>query len=46
MLAEVAKEGIQPILHRRLPNLGTAFACLNSDKVAGVMFELFEQRRR
>ena len=45
-LAELAKEGIHPIFHQHLPDLGTAFAYLNSDKIGGVMFELFEQKSR
>ena len=37
-LADLAKEGIQPIFHGRFGQ--GAFAYLNSDKVGGVMFEL------
>ena len=42
-LAELAKEGIQPVMYQRFPDFGTAFAYLNSDKIGGVMFELIEQ---
>lgn len=40
MLAELAKEGIEPIFHKGYPDRGAAFAYLNSDKIGGVMFEL------
>jgi len=40
MLAELAKEGIEPVFHKGYPGRGVAFAYLNSDKVGGVMFEL------
>jgi len=46
MLAELAKEGIHPVWQHSYPELGTAFAYVNSDKVGGVMFELLEQKNR
>ena len=46
MLAELAKEGIHPIFQQRMPDLGAAFAYVNSDKIGGVMFELFEYKSR
>ena len=45
MLAELAKEGIYPIYHQRV-SPGVAFAYVNSDKVGGVMFELFERKNK
>lgn len=44
VLAELAKEGIEPLLYQKLPHLGAAFAYLSSDKVGGVLFELIERR--
>jgi methylmalonyl-CoA/ethylmalonyl-CoA epimerase len=44
MLAELAKEGIQPVFYHSLPQLGAAFAYLNTDKIGGVIFELIEQK--
>jgi methylmalonyl-CoA/ethylmalonyl-CoA epimerase len=40
MLAELAKEGIEPVFYKAYPDAGAAFAYLNSDKIGGVMFEL------
>lgn len=40
MLAELAKAGIRPVFHDRLPHAG--FAYINSDEIGGVMFELIE----
>jgi len=44
ILAELAKEGIEPVFHKGYPGRGTAFAYLNSDKIGGVIFELIEQK--
>ena len=44
-LAELAKEGIHPIYHQRV-SPDVAFAYINSDKVGGVMFELFEYKKK
>lgn len=44
-LAELAKEGIHPVYHQRLAP-GVAFAYIDSDKVGGVMFELFELKNK
>jgi len=44
MLAELAKEGIEPIFHH---NYGfMAFAYLNTDKIGGVIFELLWTKKR
>ena len=45
-LAELAKESIYPIFHQRVAGSGAAFAYINSDKIGGVMFELFELKNR
>jgi len=44
MLAELAKEGIEPIWQHRYPDVGISFAYLNTDKIGGVMFELIEMK--
>jgi methylmalonyl-CoA/ethylmalonyl-CoA epimerase len=44
MLAELAKEGIQPVFRKGYPDRGIAFTYLNSDKIGGVIFELIEQK--
>lgn len=44
-LPELAKEGIYPVFHQRVAP-GVAFAYINSDKIGGVMFELFEYKHR
>ena len=46
MLAKLAKEGIEPIWHQRLPQFGIAFAYLNTDRIGGVIFELIEVKKR
>jgi methylmalonyl-CoA/ethylmalonyl-CoA epimerase len=46
MLTELAKEGIEPIWHQRLPQFGIAFAYLNTDRIGGVIFELIEVKKR
>ena len=45
MLAELAKEGIEPVFYKAYPDAGAAFAYLNSDKIGGVMFELIGTKR-
>lgn len=42
ILAELAKDGIEPVFHQSLPEMGVAFAYLNSDKIGGVMIELLQ----
>jgi methylmalonyl-CoA/ethylmalonyl-CoA epimerase len=42
MLAELAKEGIEPVFHQSLPQFGVSWAYLNSDKIGGVMLELIQ----
>jgi len=44
MLAELAKEGIEPIWQHSYPEYGIDFAYLNTDKVGGVIFELIEAK--
>ena len=46
MLVELAKDDIQPIFNQSLPQLGIAFAYLNTDKIGGVIFELIERKER
>jgi len=46
MLAELAKEGIEPVWWKKLPELGISFAYLDSDKTGGVILELIEDRNR
>jgi methylmalonyl-CoA/ethylmalonyl-CoA epimerase len=46
MLAELAKEGIEPVFHKSYPELGIAFAYLNTDRIGGVIFELIEVKKR
>ena len=45
MLAELAKEDIEPVFYKAYPDAGAAFAYLNSDKIGGVMFELIGTKR-
>jgi 4-hydroxyphenylpyruvate dioxygenase-like putative hemolysin len=42
ILAELAKDGIEPVFHHSFPEMGIAFAYLNSDKIGGVMLELLQ----
>ena len=42
ILAELAKDGIEPVFHHSFPEMGVAFAYLNSDKIGGVMLELLQ----
>lgn len=46
MLAELAKEGIEPVFHHSYPEFGISFAYLNTDKIGGVIFELIEDKNR
>lgn len=43
-LAELAKDGIQPVFHHSFPEAGISFAYLDTDRVGGVMFELLESK--
>ena len=45
MLAELAKDGIEPIWQYRYP-FGISFAYLNTDKIGGVILELIEDKNR
>jgi len=45
MLAKLAKEGIEPTFHKSYPELGIAFAYLNTDRIGGVIFELIEVKK-
>lgn len=46
MVAELAREGIEPEFHKSFPELGIKFAYLSSDKIGGVIFELIEDKGR
>jgi len=39
VLAELAKEGVEPVVKYSFPR--GAFAYVNSDEIGGIMFELF-----
>ena len=43
MLAEFAKEGIEPVFYQSFPGFGIPFAYLNTDKIGGVTYELLRQ---
>jgi len=45
-LAELAKEGIEPVFHKDFTEFGVKFAYLNTDRIGGVVFELIEEERR
>jgi catechol 2,3-dioxygenase-like lactoylglutathione lyase family enzyme len=45
-LAELAKEGIEPVFQHSYPEIGISFAYLNTDKIGGVMIELIEMKKR
>ena len=45
MLAKLAKEGIEPTFHKSYPELGIAFAYLDTDRIGGVIFELIEVKK-
>jgi methylmalonyl-CoA epimerase len=42
VLAELAAEGIEPVFHGALPDLGLRVAYVAGDKTEGVMIELYE----
>jgi methylmalonyl-CoA/ethylmalonyl-CoA epimerase len=44
VLAELAKEGIKPVLSKQVPGMGTMFAYVDSDKVGGVMMEILNAK--
>lgn len=46
ILAELAKDGIEPVFHHSYPEVGISFAYLNTDRIGGVMFELIEIKKR
>ena len=46
MLAELAKEDIKPVFQKSYPDLGIAFAYLDTDRIGGVVFELIEAKKR
>lgn len=46
VLAELAKDGIEPVFHHSYPEVGISFAYLNTDRIGGVMFELIEIKKR
>ena len=45
VLSEMARANIQPIFHKSYPEIGLAFAYLDTDKVGGVMLELIQMRK-
>jgi hypothetical protein len=44
LLKELSKEGIEPIWHHSYPEFGVSFAYVDSGKIGGVMFELYEEK--
>jgi catechol 2,3-dioxygenase-like lactoylglutathione lyase family enzyme len=45
-LASLAGHGIRPVFSHSYPEIGLAFAYLDTDRVGGVMLELIQMRRR
>ncbi len=45
VLADLAKRDIHPIWYWSLPEMGMKFTYIDSDKIGGVMFELFEMKQ-
>ena len=43
-LAELAKDGIEPVFYQEMKGMGKMFAYLNTDKVGGVMLELLNKK--
>jgi len=44
VLAELAKDGIEPVFYKEMEGMGKMFAYLNTDKVGGVMLELMNSQ--
>jgi catechol 2,3-dioxygenase-like lactoylglutathione lyase family enzyme len=45
LLAGLGREGVQPVFHQVLPGLAS-FAYLDTDRIGGVTFELFQMTKR
>lgn len=45
LLADLSREGVEPVFHQVLPGLAS-YAYLNTDKVGGVTFELLQMAKR
>jgi methylmalonyl-CoA/ethylmalonyl-CoA epimerase len=45
LLSQLSKEGVQPVFHQVLPGLAS-FAYLDTDRIGGVTFELFQMTKR
>ena len=45
-LAKLSGQGIRPVFSLSYPEIGLAFAYLNSDSVGGVMIEIMQMRRK
>jgi 4-hydroxyphenylpyruvate dioxygenase-like putative hemolysin len=45
-LAKLSEQGIRPVFSLSYPEIGLAFAYLNSDSVGGVMIEIMQMRRK
>ena len=46
VLARLSGQGIRPVFSLSYPEIGLAFAYLNSDSVGGVMIEIMQMRRK
>ena len=44
VLAEMAKDGIEPFFYHEVEGMGKIFAYLNTDKVGGVVLELLNSQ--
>ena len=44
VLAEFAKDGIEPVFYQEVEGMGKIFAYLNTDQVGGVMLELLNSQ--
>ncbi len=44
LLKKLSKEGIEPVWHHSYPEFGVSFAYVDSGKIGGVMFELYEEK--
>ncbi len=45
-IAELAKDGIEPVFSKKVEGMGTIFAYLNTDQVGGVMLELLNSQMK
>lgn len=46
ILAEWAKDGIEPVWQHSMPEIGVSWAYVNTDRLGGVMFELIQGLKR